>query len=212
MSRLDLLPQPAPRFVDTSIDAAWFFRADAQQGGNNGNPARRRASMRCSRVFRAICPEHGKTHPLADLPSAGDVTDGARVEDGPGRQRFAAGAAFERADGQRLRRERQVSRRPAPASIPCSKALLPRILEQASNGERVGDRQSGSSAGAARSASAAPQGSEEIDPGEPGIGSEASDLCPETGNPFQAHRGRVRSRALKNPEAVDPSEPGPVAE
>ena len=95
------------------------------------------------------------------------------------------------------------------AALATLEALLPRILEQASNGERVGDRQSGSSAGAPNLL-LLQQGGEEIDLANPGLGARL---------PIDVQKQETHFRPIvegfglapSNPEAVDPSEPGPVA-
>jgi len=203
MSRLDIPPQPAPRLVDASSTRNSSAASDGQE--NNGNPAAQGFDALLEGLSGNLSRD-GKISSQRDFALAGGETDGATAE-APGDKDslqallsntlpdagFGATAGFQAAG----------------AAVSVLEGLLPRILEQASNGERVGDRQSGSSAGAPNLL-LAPQGSGEIDLANPGLGARL---------PINVQKQETHFRPIvegfdlapANPEAVDPSEPGPVA-
>ncbi|ANY79436.1 hypothetical protein BB934_15410 [Microvirga ossetica] len=203
MSRLDILPQAAPRFVDTPSARGSSATPDGQ--GSSGNSAAQGFDALLEGLSGNLQKDGNAS--ASDVSTlAGDEADRATGEPAPddsdSLQALLSNALTDNGFGD------ATGFQASGAALATLEALLPRILEQASNGERVGDRQSGSSSGVPNLL-LLQQGSEEIDLANPGLGARL---------PIDVQKQETHFRpivegfdlASSNPEAVDPSEPGPV--
>jgi len=203
MSRIDILPQAAPRLADSSPARNAPAALDGQE--TSGNSAAQGFDALLENLSSSL-QKDGKASTLQDHAQAGDEADRAMADVLPDEsdplQVLLSNALSDNGIGGA----------PAPqipgAAISVIEGLLPRILQQATNGERVGDGQSGSSAGALNLPSQL-NGSE-IDLTNPGMGARL---------PISVQRQETHFRPIvegfdlapANPETADTAEPGPAA-
>ncbi|WP_246529101.1 flagellar hook-length control protein FliK [Microvirga zambiensis] len=164
MSRLDILPQPSPRLADASSARSRSVSPDGHEG--NGNSAAQGFDALLENLSGNL-QKDGKTSALQDFAFPGDETDGPETnlssDESDSLQALLSNALSDNGLGD------ATGLQTAGSAISVIEGLLPRILEQAGNGERVGDRQSGSSGGALNLLLSQQSGSE-IDLTNPGLG------------------------------------------